>query len=107
MNPFKFGFIASPDDHQSLPGATDEDDFTARPVKFGAGGGLEALTGGQGWWRDQPDGGNVGNPGGLVGVWAEANTREAIFDALRRRETFGTPAPIAASPAAWARRSWP
>ena len=89
VNPFKFGFIASPDDHQSLPGAADEDDFTDRPVKFGDEGELEALTGGEGWWRDQPDGGNVGNPGRLVGVWAEANTREAIFDALRRRETFG------------------
>ena len=90
VNPFKFGFIASPDDHQSLPGAVDENAFTDRPVKFGTGGGLSMLTFRQGdWWDDQPDGGNVSNPGGLVGVWAEANTREAIFDALRRRETFG------------------
>ncbi len=90
VNPFKFGFIASPDDHQSLPGATDEDAFTTRPVKWSTGGlfGATAPVPG-GWWRDQPDGGNISNPGGLVGVWAEANTREAIFDALRRRETFG------------------
>ena len=92
VNPFKFGFIASPDDHQSLPGAADENDFTDKPVKFGTGGGLGAIgqaRGGTGWWDDQPDGGNISNPGGLVGVWAEANTRDAIFDALRRRETFG------------------
>ena len=92
VNPFKWGFIASPDDHQALAGAVDEDDFTDKPVKFGTGGGL-ALVGqaldGAGWWDDQADGGNPSNPGGLVGVWAEANTREAIFDALRRRETFG------------------
>ena len=92
VNPFKFGFIASPDDHQSLPGAAEENDFTDKPVNFGTGGRLGVTgqaRGGSGWFGDRPDGGNANNPGGLVGVWAEANSREAIFDALRRRETFG------------------
>ncbi len=37
-----------------------------------------------------PAGGMTTGSGGLAGVWAEANTREAIYDALRRKETYAT-----------------
>ena len=78
-NPFKFGFIASTDTHNATPGSTDSKNF------LGSHGDLdetpEKLLGNRFLHM---------NPGGLVAVWAEENTRESIFAALKRRETYGT-----------------
>jgi hypothetical protein len=83
-NPFKYGVIASTDTHLGTPGATAE---TTYPGHGGAGPGA----------RDTLPAGLVDqvafNPGGLVGVWAEENSRPAIFSALRRKETWGTSGP--------------
>lgn len=85
FNPFKLGFIASTDTHNATPGAADEYNYK------GHGGNQEDEVND----RLIPAGlgvasGIVRNPGGLAAVWAEENSREAIFDALKRRETFGT-----------------
>ncbi len=84
VDPFKVGFIGSTDTHNGTPGNTEESNFVGHrgldddtPEKqLGAG----VLT----------DGGLIFSGGGLAGVWAPQNTREAIFSALRRRETFAT-----------------
>jgi hypothetical protein len=84
VNPYKFGFIGSTDTHLGAPGATEEDRFLGH-----GGAGVPA--------RDEippglPD--KLGyNPGGLAVVWAQHNTREALFDGLRRRETYATSGP--------------
>jgi hypothetical protein len=81
VNPFQYGFIADTDTHSSNPGATEEKGELGynTPVKDDA-----PLN------KDFPINRGAFNPGGLAGVWAEENTRESIFDALKRRETFAT-----------------
>lgn len=84
INPFEMGIIASTDTHNSTPGFTDEAAFAGHTgsnedtvEKRLAPGAFPAAF-------------SLVNPGGLAGVWADENSRDSIFDALRRRETFGT-----------------
>jgi len=77
VNPLQLGAIGSTDGHFAAAGFTEESSFT---------GGVAAI------WAD-PESlltNPVYNPGGLVGVWAEENTRAGIFDALQRREAYAT-----------------
>ena len=85
VNPFAFGLLASTDTHLGTPGLVSE--RADYPGHGGAGrpAGEREPAG----FPDTPD----LNPGGLAGVWAEENTREAIFAALQRREAFGTSGP--------------
>lgn len=84
VNPYPFGFIGSTDTHMATPGAVSEYDT---PYKFGMVREKLLSVGkaqrGPLFW----------NPGGLAGVWAQENTRDAIFDALKNRETFATSGP--------------
>ncbi|MCG8419138.1 MAG: DUF3604 domain-containing protein [Proteobacteria bacterium] len=73
-NPFQLGVIASTDTHNASPGNTAENTY-------------------QGHVGTQDANPNVNtnfSPGGLAVVWAEENSRPAIFAALARRETYGT-----------------
>jgi hypothetical protein len=83
-NPFAYGMVASTDTHQSIPGAVDEETFA------GHGGAGAAATD---WRPDRLADPAWFNPGGLAVLWAEENSREALFAAMRRREAYGTSGP--------------
>lgn len=84
VNPFSFGIVAATDQHNGLMGDTDEFDFNG---SHGLGDDTPAsrLTANLEVFDLR-----ILNPGGLTGVWAPANTREEIWQAMRRKETFGT-----------------
>ncbi len=86
-NPMQLGMIASTDTHNGTPGAVGEDRFIGHR---GTDDDTPAKQLGPG---DLYPGGIIFSPGGLAGVWAEENSRPSLFDALRRRETFGTSGP--------------
>ncbi len=84
VNPYQFGLIASTDTHLGTPGAAREDLFLGH-----GGAGVPA--------KDEVPPGLPDeleyNPGGLAVVWAHENSRDALFDAMRKRETYGTSGP--------------
>ncbi len=90
VNPYKFGMIGSTDSHTALA-TGDEDNFFGKHTG-GEPGPKRAL-------QAQNLGSNVGRfgwhylAGGYAAVWATANTREAIFDAMIRREVYATTGP--------------
>jgi hypothetical protein len=87
-NPWKLGFIGGTDNHNGAP--SDVDEATYNGSHGPADGTIEERRAGEidGWVK-----GPEANPGSLAGVWAPKNTRGAIFDAMRARETFVTSGP--------------
>ena len=93
INPFRFGLVGATDNHAGSGAPSESDYFTAggRPQR-GASIPFDP---------PRPDGslysasplGAIRGASGLTGVWAEENTRESIFDAFRRKETFATTGP--------------
>lgn len=97
VNPYRLGVIASTDTHNAAPGFTDEADFKGHT-------GLQEFPEERTLDRQILPFGLVTNPGGLAGVWAVENSRDAIYEALLRRETWGTSGPRIAARlfASWA-----
>jgi hypothetical protein len=104
-NPYKLGVIGSSDTH-TAGGAFREDDFwgasglmQATPEQRGSlpldpGAAADGETVADGSGRVYPFTTAITSGGsGLAGVWAEQNTRDSLFAAMRRRETFATSGP--------------
>ncbi len=89
-NPFKMGFIGDSDTHNAAA-SNEEFNYTG---KFAfENDPRHRLLGIEGAPEAQKKQIREFSSGGLAGVWASENTREAIFDAMMRRETFGTSGP--------------
>ena len=110
-NPFQFGFVAASDTHVAAT-SDDESTFFSKaglldgepvgrgsvPVSmlYGAVVRLvapENLTQVEGRTYIQGGGFETWSASGVAGVWAEENTRESIYAAFRRKETFATTGP--------------
>ena len=86
-NPYKFGLIGSTDSHTSLA-TTEADNFfgkmsTSEPDKARMTNPLVSGLGKTIHYRQTIN-------SGLAAVWATENTRQGIFDAMERKETYAT-----------------
>jgi hypothetical protein len=88
-NPFKMGIVSGADSHSAY---SPNEEFNFH--------GTHGLLDDEPAKRLTPEVNASGDVPGVVGsagataVWAEANTRESIFDGMKRRETFGTSGPL-------------
>jgi hypothetical protein len=91
-NPFKLGIVAATDTHNGAPAAGREKGHlgshgTDRSV-------LNRLLGEVEVPGEIAKGSPVRySPGGIAGIYAQENSREALFEAMHNRETFGTSGP--------------
>jgi len=89
VNPFKFGIVAGADAHT---GFSDNEEFNYTGVHGNLDKTAKVRLSGAGTTAGE-SAINFGTPG-ATGVWAPENTREAIFDGIKRKETFGTSGPL-------------
>ena len=89
-NPLQMGIVGATDDHNGAPGNVAEDTWPGHTARLDDTPDKRIAL--------APDGGDNGvshghNPGGVAVAWAEQNTRESIFAAFMRRETYATSGP--------------
>jgi hypothetical protein len=90
VNPYKFGMIGATDTHTGLATA-EEENF------YGKHSGVEPSP--ERWeeavlkWEDTKLLGWEQAASGYAGIWARENTREALWDAMKRKEVYATTGP--------------
>ncbi|MBW2233355.1 MAG: DUF3604 domain-containing protein [Deltaproteobacteria bacterium] len=101
VNPFRYGLIGGTDTHLGTPGAVNEVNF---PGHGGAGASKNDLVATS--EDDEIEMGELAasmppgltdsiafSGGGLSVIWSEENSRDYLFEAMQRRETYGTSGP--------------
>ena len=90
VNPFKFGLIGSTDAHTGLASTREDNNFSKMPhMEPSNHRAIEALV------KSPVDdsltylGADI-SASGLAAVWATDNSREAIWDAMKRKEVYAT-----------------
>ena len=89
VNPFKYGFVGGTDSHNGTPSNVEEDNYSV-----GSHGLVDQKA--EGRSKNMLDGEMLiadANPGALAAVWAESNTRSAIWDSMLAKETYATSGP--------------
>ncbi len=111
VNPYKFGLVGASDTHNSASSPDEANYFSKVSMLDGTAELRGSIPASFAWgtllqWRapelvQEVDGKLYMNGGafqywsasGLTGVWAQENTRESIYQAFRRKETFATSGP--------------
>ncbi|KQY79037.1 hypothetical protein ASD52_04265 [Ensifer sp. Root142] len=90
VNPYKYGLIGSTDSHTSLAAVEENNFFGKLPAaEPSAGRATHPIA----KFGDKEVMGWEVVSSGYAAVWATENTREAIFDAMKRKEVFATTGP--------------